>query len=1227
MTQAAQPLLAGEPPRQAESSLTGGTLDRPDRPAMLDALVVDGERRHGVIEASAGTGKTHTLEHLVIDLLLEGTPIEKILVVTFTEKATLEMRARIRQRIGAMVREGASQLRPALANFDRASISTIHGFCQRVLAEHAFASSRLLEQQRVDPRLLFASAFRQAVRVTLSSQHEHRALMQASLAALRPALLEERLWQWSQHATDDIEPHFDAVALHAALSFFPARDSVDGPVGRGLVQSAHASIRPRLQSCLQGLASVVSQIHQRGLDGAWEELFEWAAAAPHRRAALNCEVLADALSAHAAAAEPAAVIARMASSPLPALVHLLLPQIMERVADAKRRAGQFDFDDLLGSLRDALAGPAGAGLARTLQERYRFALVDEFQDTDPTQWEIFRRIFFQSDTAQRLVVIGDPKQSIYSFRRADVRTYLRARDEITSAGGVRIALTDNFRSTVALVHATNTLLQEGVFTGPNRYDHPVRAARTDLRAVLAGGDPAPALTLMHLWGGPRGLRAKPTRFAHALAIAQEIEQLLEGSLRVGREGELRRLLASDIFVLARSTKELGEVSDALGRRGLAFAISTQEGVFSTRQARDILDVIAALGAPTERGLRLRAFLTPFFAVAQDDLEASRTLSSEHPLVARVYRWAQLAEAGRYAALFQAMMDESGLARRLAYLREGERELVNYGHIFELLLARAHRDRLTVHELRERLQALVDGSESSSDDALSRLEGEREAVQLLTMHKSKGLEAEVVFVFGGLTSRLPNHLEPKIFHRGERRVAFIGVPTPHVRAELAEEERQESERLLYVALTRARSCVYLPYVGPPPRGTTAPPKRVSHFERLTGPYRILNDRLVHLATHDALGQDQSPGGDLSVRGNQPLGEPNPAVLHARVLPVDVGAMVRRFGAAPQLPAAPPPTPDLEIPLVTPATYERLRARAVGVEITSYTRMKAGRTGESGPEHEGAAEWASSADAPSVAELDAELDERQLLPSGAAFGVFIHEVLERIDFTEVARASDAAALLSHQATRDLLEQRARRNGVAASAIALSATMIHRALCTPIRSGDLLLPKGLAGVDRKLAEMSFLHPISEAAHPAFGIRDAASAAPLQVERGFVRGIVDLVFENQGRVWILDWKTDRLPSYAPERIGPHVSAHYDIQARLYTLGLVRALRLAREQGYEARFGGIVYCFVRGIAEPDEPSQGTLGIWTDRPSFQTVQAWEHTLRSEREPWGYMLPPGRAGAA
>ncbi len=1156
-------------------------------------------RAHAVIEASAGTGKTYTLEHLVLALLRAGVDIERILVVTFTEKATREMRARVRDRLA----EGARAepvLARALASFDRAPISTIHGFCQRLLSEHAFATGRSFDESRVDGRTAFARALRTVLR---EARGDEMAVLAAALGVMGLPAIEQCLLSFHRESCP-LRPEVSLASVRRALEVLARVEAVE-PLVR---EVQHWQSQARVRTELPSLITLARRAGTEPLESVLPALFVWAQASEGRKRARDRIIvsIAESLAHVPAVGDALATLARTVHSPVPLLVHTLLPSVRLVLERSKRERGLFDYDDLLELVRSALRGPRGEGLVRSVRARYRHALVDEFQDTDERQWEIFRRLFVDDteplppDARPSLVVIGDPKQAIYGFRGADVHTYDRACRELEARGAERAVLDRSHRTSAALLDAMHAVLlpPEGAppfFTGVVGYPAPVRAAREALRVVDAAGASVPPMRLFHLVS-QNELRMKASRRALAAAYAAEIETLLGGAVRVVDERGPRTLDASDVFVLTRTATEGDEIGEALRAHDIPYAFFRKDGLFATDEAKDVLDVLRALVAPRDRRARLRAYATAFFAVPLEHLADAAELSATHGVRRAFERLLELSRRRELAPLLRAMVDETGLAQRELYLHASERRLTNYLHVVEVLLHLSHRGRLSLRDLTEHLAELVSGrARASEDEDIQRLPSERAAVQILTIHKSKGLEAEVVFLYGGLGRPPPSELEPVALHgpasgTESGRYAWAGPLPEAEKARFRLEDEQEAQRLYYVALTRAASLLYLPYVGPRPSASGAGPLEpaVASELRMPGPYRVVAAQLRRLVERGL----------------------DPALVARREIDVADAPVV---AASPRAQIAPPP-PRLAVPRVPATTFAALRHALGGVEVTSYSRMKAAKADED-RRREPALDDAflergellgeigdptSAGDV--LAPRAAAPDE---LPGGAAVGVMIHEILEHLPIERV-RGAHPERLASEPELLELARDAAHRNGLSASLAPAALAMALRALRTPIEGPGLSLPEGLATPARRLVEVAFVHPIPE--------RDAAAA----LERGYVRGVVDLLFEHEGRLWVLDWKSDRLERYDAPAMRTHVESSYEVQVRLYTLACARMFGLRDRDAYDARFGGLLYVFARGL---DDAGRGALFL---RPSFDERTRWERDLASSEAPWGYPLPPRRS---
>ncbi|HET9449288.1 MAG TPA: 3'-5' exonuclease, partial [Aggregicoccus sp.] len=685
------------------------------------------------------------------------------------------------------------------------------------------------------------------------------------------------------------------------------------------------------------------------------------------------------------------------------------------------------------------------------------------------------------------------------------------------------------------------------------------------------------------------LSAEGIRNALGQKMAEEILGLLAPvapALKLRDSKGERAVKASDIYVLTRSEKEGRELAQWLRAAGIPVAFFKQDGLFQSDEAQDIRELLQAIAEPDDRSARLRAWGGPFFGLSLEELARTRELPPSHPLLFRLAAWKALADARDYERLFSRILEDSGVVRRELFLGASERRLTNYLHLFELLLEEVGRSRCALPELVRALQAYIEGRRSPPNESgnVQRLEGERDAVQFMTMHKSKGLEAPIVFLGGGFTAAPTGDVV--VFHQDGQRVAWLGKPDGELAPLVDQERRADDERLLYVALTRAAARLYLPYFAElsdaerQALGEQPDAKLSGAFGYLKGGYAVLNARLQSMVGAGEAGPEQG-----FVRTFVPCGALAPASAPEEAL------------------AAWRPPPELleEAPVDT--RVGELRRRHAGFVVTSYSRMSA------------AAKSAVTSDE-DVEELKADREGEwpvlaaDELPGGVATGLFLHEVLEKVDVKPVCEAESLEAWAPGVET--LLQRAARRQGIEPRYLPHARRLAWNALRTPLALWGGQRLTGIAHADKLLREVEFLYPIPEASHPRLG-GSAPVGARYGIERGCVRGFIDLVFEHQGRVYFADWKSDLLPRFDAASVGEHVRAHYAIQEQLYTLAVVRMLGIATEAEYEARFGGSLYCFLRGMGQEEG-----AGLYLGRASWAQARAWEEALLRNTE-WGLPL--------
>jgi exodeoxyribonuclease V beta subunit len=1166
------------------------------RPAILDEIPLN---RHALIEASAGTGKTYAIEHMVIELLLRArVALGEILVLTFTERAATELRQRIRSKIEeilAFLDEGEThrgepaprgwlidatarqRLNRALFSFDAASIGTIHGFFGQVLTEHAFTNGRLLAGTLEDGRALFGLAFKSALRRVLARQPSAAAdLLSLWLEPGRQGIEKLEGFLWTCHSSHrHILPPFSIEAIDHELESNPLFEiDLAGALDRFKVALKDAKIHASTANAMVRRLNTLAQLIQAS-GRSWGTVLNdgFQDAVRFIGTGLNKCELAD-----ERAQQIASAILRLDKALVSleaAIVQTGLPIVREVLAQHKAVSGAFDHDDQIQGVVRVLDGLRGNELIRAMRARYHFALIDEFQDTDELQWSFFQRVFVESAGRNVIYLIGDPKQAIYGFRGADVHTYLRAREQVKQAGTPVVPMSRNFRSTRDLVDAYNHILDPTAdppfLAGTICYDRPVEVGR-ELIAEQAGGATSAPIHLLKI--EPRdgdSLSISALKRSLARRIAHEIRELLseKEGLRFGPKGESRRIEAGDIYVLAALNKEAREVSRALREAEVPFAFYKQEGLFQTDEARQVHDLLAAIVDPANADKRSRAWITPFFAVPLAALPDLGELSDSHPLIKRLQDWNELAGKRRFAALFARIIDESGIIRRELFVKDDERALTNYLHIFEILLEDSHAAGRDLVDLVATLTAYIRQTRQppGDDGNVQRLESDRAAVQIMTIHKSKGLEAAVVFLYGGFSRFRASGIHE--YHDAYKRMLYIGE-NEEAKKKADENRSQEEQRLYYVALTRAKARLYLPLV----------PAKLSG-RKWDGGYRQLNERLHAVASTI----ERSPQEHLF---NIVSGSDCP-LKTGRIDPARAGGALASWRPKKTLFADRSNRPD----------FSEYRRKHAGYIVSSYSRMKRAWTGDLDP-----LERDAFRREPGQKTLAALLKDDDL-PGGTATGTMLHEVLEKIPFNSLAGNPSLDDWLAAEPVEGLFDQSMARNGITATAAQRrqSGHMIHRALTMTIPVGQERFIPGLHHCRNVVPEMEFLFPFPEDTHPPLS---NSRPGKLMINNGFIKGFVDLVVEHGNRVYFADWKSDVLPSYEPDMIAKHVDEHYGIQVKLYSLALVKALRIGSASTYETLVGGLFYVFLRALNRDDGEAQG---VYFKRLEWADILQYEAELK------------------
>ena len=1202
-----------------------------------------------LIEAGAGTGKTYAIAGLYVRLILErAIPVREILVVTFTLAATAELKDRIRRKLRdaleafshqesedeflqalvtlcpdpAARREASERLSAALRDFDEAAIFTIHGFCQRMLHEHAFESGALFDTELVtDQRRLKEEIIQDFWR-----NHFYEAL---------PELVGYALSQGFSPAsflsgTGNIALNPDIRVLPDGAPPSPAATRESLAAFHGAVSDLQAlwpTAREDVRQKLQDPAFRANIYNQRTANRLVAAIDEWL---PAKNLLLfkgfdkmTPKALAGAVRQNAAPPEHpvfdvcATILEKAGALRCELDQHLLslkadlIRTLRTELPARKQKQNILFFDDLLLKLREALEKQGDGALATAIRNQFKAALIDEFQDTDPIQYAIFHAIFGRED--HTLFLIGDPKQAIYSFRGADIFAYMQAADAIKAG----YTLDQNWRSEPGLVAAVNALFSRAAkpFVYGEISFRPAQAAPMAGRDILTihGNQEAP----LECWFIPAGRFAEgskplPKEAARPLiagAVAAEISHLVQ----MGRERRAligqKPLEEGDMAVLVRTNREARLIQRALQALRIASVLASEENVFDSHEARELTRILQGIAWPAHENLLRGALATDMLGAGPDALE--RWLNDDAGWSIRLETFRQdhdLWETRGFMRMFRTLMAREDVRSRLLSFPDGERRLTNLLHLAEILHQESLARKLDSKQLLQWLTEQLNGEgRERRDEHLLRLESDAHAVKILTIHKSKGLEYPVVFCpFAWGSSRITR--EPFSFHdetRNRELTLDLGSADRSAHKPWAERELlAENCRLLYVALTRARHRCYFVWGRINKTGSSAPA------------YLFHGDK-----AHIREGWEENLVGELEKRV-EALADRDMQDDLARIAANSGGTIrLQELPTTPGIPLLPRPD-TLETsacrkfqgyidPSWKVASYSLLvSAPAALLELPDRDALTAPAPTPEPPAH--------FSTLPRQDGISARVSERTIFnfPGGARAGILIHDIFEKFDFTEqnpaVIRRLVAEKLQIHGFDRQWEETlTGMLQNVAACP--LSEPAASKAGRTP----SLTLSQ--ISTSARLNELEFYFPLQmlsrERLKDLFG-RDELKETGLErlnfsPVRGFMHGFIDLVFQYEGRFYLVDWKSNILgpgiADYVPAALRKAMEAHfYVLQSRLYAVAFHHYLTLRLpDYQYETHFGGIYYLFIRGM----DPAWGpAYGVHADRPDRRFVERLSRLL-------------------
>ncbi len=1170
-----------------------------------------------LIEASAGTGKTSAITGLFLRLILEKKlRVEEILVVTFTVAATEELRGRIRTllrdalstvtgensitEVNGMLRriiektedpkEAVYILREALLNFDRASISTIHSFCQGILLENAFESGSMYdtaldtESSEVPGRIVD-----DFWRIYIATASEITAAFLLDLKISREALI-SLVIQSDRDPGVRIVPEVEKPETERAETVLWERFNGLKDLWKRESRSVIDIIAhdPAIKRTKYRSSTVDKLIQDTRIFMAGENPVP----VPKNFERLSSGTLSENLkSGHPPPKHRYFDLAQEFMGSYTEMSELLSRYIIflksELLRFAERERETFNrrynirsYQDLIREVDRSLQGDHSSPLSRAVRKRYRAALIDEFQDTDSAQYRIFSGLF---GSGSILFLIGDPKQAIYGFRGGDVFAYMNAQKSVER----RYTLGTNWRSERKLVTACNTLF--GRNRDPFLYREidfpPVDTPDKEQEKLTEEGREVPAFHIRFL---------KNSRFRKeegdsigkmeaedfiARSVAMEIYRLVSsgasGKILIGK----RPLKPEDIAVLVRKKSQGVKIEGYLSGLGIPGVLYGTESVFRSPEAISFRHLLSALAEPSNERLVKTALSTPFFGYSGNRiLEMSRDEKSWNGIMNSFQEYQGIWANYDFITMFNTLMQREGTRSTLLVSSAGERGLTNILHIAELLhrteSSESPGHRGLIKWLTEKIHR------DRGDENQLRLESDGNAVSLITIHRSKGLEFPVVFspyTWEGVNTEKNDFYRFHDEDSGNSLVMDIGSGSVENLIRAKKEELAENIRLMYVALTRARNACYF-YWGRINRSESSAPAYLLHGDEIDhkDPVSSLESIMKSTGSKEMLKQLENLVKDSE--GSMDLELPEPESLHGNYRTRKDPSHLRC------------------------GEFQGVIRRSW--RVSSYSSLVSSRHREYGE--------IKDRDLPSTWE-----DRRGTggeysiftFPRGTVAGSLLHEVLEKADFKDPGSPDNYRLIES-------VLQNYRFDPEWREPVARCLEDTVNAVLDP-DNPDLTLRRIDSG--RRLNELEFCFPVENISPelleeilsdiPVKGRILKIPGLDFQKSTGFIRGFIDMVFAVDGVYSIVDWKSNYL-GRSPEDYGTASLAGemesnlYTLQYHLYTLSLHRYLTL-RDPGYsyEESFGSVYYLFLRGVK-----GKSSSGVFSHRPEERIINALEEKI-------------------
>jgi exodeoxyribonuclease V beta subunit len=1117
-----------------------------------------------VIEASAGTGKTFSISHLVPRLLLEKPELRlsEILLVTFTTDAAGELADRTRKVFADLVSDnppenetmtalrtrmvetcgGVDKIHQAIRELDLLSISTIHSFCQSVIqTEGELCGLPVMPEVLADWKDLVRESLHDIWKSRVASEE-----MLARIAGMLGWKFDEdlsfvsKVLEMPEIRVEPNPPLFEE--LFAGLSnprgrFQPAEVSELVAVLENVKWNT-AGRTPEFR------AAVLETLEAPGDLTSWFDAVQWVAqldksdsGAIRKNGDIHSRI------AELQAVKTAKGICRDFKMLTLSWRKHLAEIVAEKVAANLHSNRLATFNGMVNTLDEALRGPHAETLRKRIRERFRFALVDESQDTDGAQFRIFEKIFLDSPN-HSLVLIGDPKQAIYAFRGADVNTYLTAKNR----PGARIfTLSATYRSPQPLVECVNALFDHSRSFHKENLDFiSSSSAMSQDTWLQESADGTTPFVRLEAWIVPdtqvEDFSNDGKRLSEiSKAVASEIARLLAldgvstGIVEKGAE-KPRRVVPADCAVLVSQNYEAVAIHDALKARGIPAIRKTNEDVMGSEEAREILTLLMAVNSPLQAKIRRAALATRLLGKTDEEI---RTIdeTDKDDTVSKFQNWKLEWSRRGISTVLALIDDQESISKRLAASKDGERRLTNFRHLTEILSGFAAVSGGKPNHLLIWLEqeiARASGSGTPPDERLLQLESDSLAVKITTMHSAKGLEFPLVFCPFLWTSKTP-----KGYQVLNRNSVFSMVDTnlcePEVRVEIMESLLEERLRLTYVALTRAQVKLCLCAGAVPGKKGSA-----SALDWL-----LRSDQNIGFSAWEGVAASNR-GATHEVAFQSIVEELGGLCLVKDGLPSSQNGIY-----------APPAVviTDHVEPVRVPRAFWRVTS------FSQLTREKNAKGDASKPPSEESGDESQSTP-----------NRFAALRGGAALGTAVHDFLETWNFGSVPDAADLEKHFSGysfgKGYEDITPASADMLDHLRDAVLPGMDCSVEAACRTPKTSEwqFHLPAMTGFSVAKIAKVFRDNDDSEYA-------DSLESLGSDALEGFLQGFIDKIAAYGATYGVIDWKTNQLASYDGESLRKAARAsHYWLQTHLYLVALSRYL------GPQADIRGAWLIYLRGV-------------------------------------------------